>query len=182
MTHGAFESGEGFMIVVDCGDPVTLGTLVSSARFGEIDERRCSDSVAILNELQLLLRFGGILLLKRYRFFGGREYEVSSGDVGRKRQLLCFHAVPRVGATGHRFLYALLARESVEDWQRQHRCDRTRGLGETERELGIAVANCCRVRGSKSHRVARGELVGKVQRGANFFLANAAAARGIELR
>ena len=40
MTDGALEGGEGFMIVVNCGDPITLGALVSRARFGEIDERR----------------------------------------------------------------------------------------------------------------------------------------------
>src|SRR5438552_456688 len=63
VTHGAFESGEGFVIVVNSGDAVTLGALISRACLGEVDERRRADSIAVLHQLQFLFCLRGVLFL-----------------------------------------------------------------------------------------------------------------------
>src|SRR6185295_19960792 len=67
MTNGALESGEGLVVVVIRGDAVTLRALVSCARLRQVDEGGRSDSVTVLNQLELLLGLGGIRLLKSDR-------------------------------------------------------------------------------------------------------------------
>src|SRR6185312_15399044 len=48
MTNGAFQSGEGFVVVVNSVDAITLGALIRCTRFGEVDVRGSADSVTIL--------------------------------------------------------------------------------------------------------------------------------------
>src|SRR4051812_27078012 len=104
MTDGALQSGEGLVVVVYRVDAVTLGLLVRRARLGKVDVRSRSDSVPILNQLELLLRLFGVLLLERDCFLSGFQRQIRRGDGSRQSQLPGLHLVTGVRAVGHSFL------------------------------------------------------------------------------
>src|SRR3954468_19202815 len=110
MADGALERGEGFVVIVYCGDSITFRALVSRPRFGEVNERSRTDSESVLNELELLLCFCRVLFLELDGLLGGLHRQICSGDIRCERQLPRSNAVAGVGAVRQRLLHTLLAR------------------------------------------------------------------------